>query len=39
MNVELYAKTMSKILSKKHEADIRIHYVRKDRQKGEGIDV
>jgi len=29
MNVELYAKTMSQILSKKHEADIRIRYVKK----------
>ena len=35
MNVELYAKTMSEILSKKHDADIRIHYVKKRRQKGE----
>lgn len=39
MNVEIYAKTLSKILSKKHDADIRIHYVKKDRQKGEGIHV
>ncbi len=29
MNVELYAKAMSQILSKKHEADIRIRYVKK----------
>lgn len=39
MNVELYAKTMSKILSKKHEADIRIHYVKKNHQRGEETNV
>lgn len=39
MNVELYAKTMSKILSKKHEADIRIHYVKKERERGDQVHV
>lgn len=37
MNVEIYAKTLSKILSKKHDADIRIHYIKKEREKGEQV--
>ena len=39
MNIELYAKTFSEILSRKHEADIRIHYIKKRKEKGEDAHV